>query len=129
MRVTIEGRQGAEAGQRGQRRGAARSDAAQLRLDATPTAAPEGGGPGSQFNAGVQLPGYTRAPRGRSAQAATWWPIPGDSVVVQFTTPRRQVLQLRGALRAREISGDIWFVSGSGASLQLGTFTAARQGR
>jgi len=101
-----------------------------LRLDAQPTAAPMMGAPaGSQFNATIALPGYTHAPRGRSAQAAAWWPIPGDSVIVQFDTARDGVLiQLRGALSGSAIQGEIWYVSlSSGATFQLGTFTATRE--
>jgi hypothetical protein len=50
-------------------------------------------------------------------------------VVVQFTSARQQVIQLRGAVVGRELRGEIWFVSASGSALQLGTFTAGRQGR
>jgi hypothetical protein len=124
LRVALERGQ---SGDRGQRRGAARSQAAQLRMETTPAAAPDESGPASQFNATILLPGYTRSPRGRTGQAAAWWPIPGDSVVVQFVTPRQQTLQLRAALGGRELRGDIWFVSPSGSALQLGTFTGTRR--
>ena len=53
-------------------------------LSNEPAAVPMTGGSGAQFNATVTLPGYTHAPPGRTGQAAAWWPIGGDSVVVQF---------------------------------------------
>lgn len=79
-----------------------------------------------QFGAVIQLPGYTRAPRGRTAQSAVWFPVPGDSIVVQFTSAQGAQVQLRGALRGRTLSGDVWYLSDSGAGFQLGTFNATR---
>jgi len=116
---------------RGQPRNPRSSRAASsLRLDTQPTAAPTmGAAAGAQFNATVALPGFTHPPRGRTAQAAAWWPVPGDSVVVQFDGGRDGVLiQLRGAVADGEIRGEIWYVSlNSSATFQLGTFTATRQ--
>ena len=79
------------------------------------------------YIASIMLPGYTQAPRGRTGQAAAWWPVPGDTVVVQWTTPRGQVLQLRGQLRGATLAGEVWFVSpASGATFQMGTFSATK---
>ena len=98
-----------------------------LRLDATPSAAPVEGAPGTPYLASIMLPGYTQAPRGRTGQAAAWWPVPGDTVVVQWTTPRGQILQLRGQLRGATLAGEVWFVSpASGATFQMGTFSATK---
>lgn len=114
----------------GQSRGARRAPAAPqtvLRLESTPGAAPVEGAPAGHFVASVALAGYTQAPRGRSGQVAAWWPGPADSVIVQWTTPRGQVMQLRGMVQGRTFAGEIWFVSPtSGATFQVGTFTATR---
>jgi hypothetical protein len=100
---------------------------APLVLTTTPAAAPQMGAPATTFNATVQVPGYTRAPRGRSGQAAGWWPIPGDSVVVQFAVQQGDLMQLRGKFEAGALRGEVWYLSmGSGASFQLGTFSAAK---
>lgn len=84
---------------------------------------------GAQFNARVAMPGYSaRAPRGQTGQAATWWPIPGDSVVVQFARGTRGEIQLRGRLQGAALQGEIWYLSlESGSQLQLGTFSASKQ--
>ncbi len=84
---------------------------------------------GTQLAAVINLPGYTQAPRGRSGQAAIWWPLPGDSVVVHFAPPRAKgIMALRGALKGDTLSGDIWFTSTqSGSSYQVGTFTAVKK--
>ncbi|MFI5280933.1 MAG: hypothetical protein ACHQU1_10575 [Gemmatimonadales bacterium] len=108
------------------RRGGVRRSQGSLQLSATPTAAPlPGSGSGTQFNATVALSGYTVAPRGRTGQAGAWWPIGGDSVVVEFASANSGEIQLRGAMRGRTIQGEVWFLSGSsGATFQMGTFTA-----
>ena len=110
------------------RRGGVRRSQGSLQLSATATAAPlPGSGPGAQFNATVALSGYTTAPRGRAGQAGAWWPIGGDSVVVEFASANSGEIQLRGALRGRTMQGEIWFLSGAtGATFQMGTFTATK---
>jgi hypothetical protein len=86
------------------------------------------GAPDTAFNAAVSIPGYTRAPRGRSTTPAAWWPVPGDSVVVQVGVQQGDIVQLRGRLEGRTISGELWFLSQqTGNSLQLGTFTAQKR--
>ena len=108
-----------------QPRGQART--AQLRLELARSTAAAEGAPPERFVAVVELPGFTRVQRGRAGQGAAWWPEPGDSVVVQWTTPRGQVLQLRGQLRGSAIAGDVWFVSpASGTTFQMGTFRAQK---
>lgn len=114
---------------RGRTRAAA-APAASLQLVARAPAALEPAAPSTrQFVATVALPGYTMSPRGRLAQAATWWPTGGDSLVVFFTQPQRAAaISLRGVLRGDTLSGDVWYTStSSGAEFQLGTFTAARR--
>lgn len=99
-------------------------------ITATPATTPAMGAPaGAQFNARVAMPGYSaRAPRGQTGQAATWWPIPGDSVVVQFSQGTRGQMQLRGRLHGGAIQGEIWYLSlESGATFQMGTWSAAKQ--
>jgi len=93
------------------------------------TTAAMGAPAGAHFNARVAMPGYSaRAPRGQTGQAATWWPIPGDSVVVQFSRGSRGEMQLRGRLQAGAMQGEIWYLSlESGSQLQLGTFSANKQ--
>jgi hypothetical protein len=110
------------------RRGGTRRSQGSIQLSATPTAAPlPGSAPATQFNATVALSGYTTAPRGRTGQAGAWWPIGGDSVVVEFASANSGEIQLRGALRGRTIQGEIWFLSGAtGATFQMGTFTATK---
>jgi hypothetical protein len=104
-----------------------------LRLAYQPLAAPDATASSStQLAATVNLPGYTRAPRGRSGQAASWWPVPGDSVVVHFQPPQQPdgTLELRGMLRGDTLSGEIWFTSlQSGSVFQMGTFTAVKRKR
>ncbi len=103
---------------------------ATLQLQYQPLAAPDPSAPsGTQLAAVINLPGYTQAPRGRSGQAAVWWPLPGDSVVVHFQPARAKgVLDLRGTLQDDTISGDIWFTSTeSGSSYQVGTFRAVKK--
>jgi hypothetical protein len=98
-----------------------------LVLTSTAAAAPQMGAPATTFNATVQVPGYTRAPRGRSGQAAGWWPIPGDSLIVQFAVQQGDLMQLRGKLEGTALRGEIWYLSmESGATFQMGTFSAAR---
>ena len=101
---------------------------ASMTLSAEPAAVPMMGAPsGMQFNATITLPGYSHAARGRSGQAAAWWPIGGDSMVVQFSQGSGGDVQLRGAFSGSAISGDIWYISNSsGSTFQLGTFTAAK---
>ena len=100
-----------------------------LQLLATAAAALEATAPSTtQFAAAVALPGYTMPPRGRTTQAASWWPTGGDSVMVYWVTPRRAAMALRGALRADTLSGDVWYTSlESGTEFQLGRFTAVRR--
>jgi hypothetical protein len=86
-------------------------------------------GPGQGFTANIALPGYTQPPRGRTTQSAAWWPIDGDSVVVQFSQGEHGQIQLRGAVTPRTIAGEIWYVSASGSTFQLGTFTAQKRSR
>jgi len=98
-----------------------------LTLSHTPSAAPAQGAPGTSYNATISLPGYTHPPPGRTTQAASWWPIAGDSVVVQFTYQHSDLVQLRGHLAGRALHGEVWFYGGeAGTSYQLGTFTAQK---
>ncbi len=95
-----------------------------------PVAAPDAtAGSNTQFAATLNLPGYTRAPRGRTGQAVVWWPLPGDSVIVHFQPPQATgLVDLRGALRADTLSGDVWYTSlGTGASFQMGKFRAVKR--
>jgi len=125
LRAEIERR--GDAQRQGAGRGRRRPPETTLRLDATPSAAPVEGAPGTPYVASLSVPGYTQAPRGRTGQGAVWWPAPGDTVVVQWTTPRGQVLQLRGQLRGAILGGEVWFVSpASGATFQMGTFSAQK---
>ena len=97
-----------------------------------PVAAPDAtAGSNTQFAATLNLPGYTRAPRGRTGQAVVWWPLPGDSVIVHFQPPQGTgLVDLRGALRADTLSGDVWYTSvGTGAAFQMGKFTAVKRKR
>lgn len=88
------------------------------------------GAPASTFSATVAIPGYSSAPPGRAGQIAAWWPIPGDSVVIQFESRRQAQVQLRGQLAGNALRGEIWYVSvETGESFQLGTFFAMRQRR
>lgn len=105
-----------------------RTPPANMQLSSESAAVPAAGAPsGAQYNATISLPGYTRAPRGRTGQSAAWWPSPGDSVVVQFSQGTRGEIQLRGAVTGTTIRGEIWYVSGeSGSTFQLGTFTATK---
>ncbi|MFI5206609.1 MAG: hypothetical protein ACHQX4_01205 [Gemmatimonadales bacterium] len=114
--------------QSSRRGGSVRRSQGSLQLSATAIAAPlPGSAPGTQFNATVMLSGYTVAPRGRAGQAGAWWPIGGDSVVVEFASANSGEIQLRGALRGRTMQGEIWFLSGAtGATFQMGTFTATK---
>jgi len=108
----------------------AQAPAASLQLTARLPAALDPTAPSiTQLAATVALPGYTVSARGRLAQAATWWPVSGDSLVVFFTQPRRAAaISLRGVLRGDSLSGDVWYTStSSGAEFQLGTFTAVRR--
>ena len=99
-----------------------------LSLSYTPSAAPATGAPGATYNATISLPGYTHAAPGRTTQGAAWWPIAGDSVVVQFTYQRADLVQLRGHLQGRSLVGEVWFYGGeAGTSYQLGTFTATKR--
>ena len=102
---------------------------ASLVLVARASPAPNGLAPSAaQLTATVALPGYTMAPRGRTAQTATWWPTGGDSLTVFWMTPRNATVALKGALRGDTLSGDVWYTSlESGAEFQLGTFSAVRR--
>jgi hypothetical protein len=101
-----------------------------LELVYRPLAAPDATAPSStQLSATINLPGYTRAPRGRTGQAAAWWPLPGDSVIVHFQPPQgKGTIDLRGALQGDTLSGDVWYTSlGTGAAFQMGTFRAIKR--
>jgi hypothetical protein len=99
-----------------------------MTLTYTPSAAPAVGAPATSYNATISLPGYTHPPRGRNTQGASWWPIAGDSVVVQFTYQRADLVQLRGRLSGGSLRGEVWYYGGeSGTSYQLGTFTAQKR--
>jgi hypothetical protein len=102
-----------------------------LRLDFQPLAAPDATASSStQLAASVNIPGYTRAPPGRIGQAAAWWPLPGDSVIVHFATPRGDgLMDLRGMLKGDTLAGEVWYTSSSGTVFQLGTFRAVKQKR
>jgi hypothetical protein len=103
--------------------------AAVLQLTPTPSAAPDPSAPSSsQLRAEVSLPGYTLPPRGRTTQAAAWWPGSGDSVTVRWVTPRNAAVSLRGILRGDTLSGDVWYtLLDSGSEFQLGTWIAVRR--
>jgi hypothetical protein len=83
----------------------------------------------TQLSATINLPGYTRAPRGRTGQSAAWWPLPGDSVVIHFPTAQRGgAMDLRGALKADTLSGEIWYTSlETGNAFQMGSFRAIKR--
>jgi hypothetical protein len=125
MRVEIQ------SGNRPQRR--SRSDVQpSMTLLRTAATARTTGGPATQYGATITIPGYTRPVRRGRAQAAAWWPVAGDSVVVQFVQGQqsRGEVQLRGALRGAELQGEIWYVSNeTGNTFQLGTFSATKSGR
>ena len=128
LQVQIQGRNPQDAPARRPARGRAAAAGPTLQLLATAAAALEPTAPSTtQFMAAVALPGYSMAPRGRTTQAASWWPTGGDSVQVFWLTPRGVALSLRGALRADTLSGDVWYTSESGTEFQLGRFTAVRR--
>ncbi len=84
---------------------------------------------GERYQATITIPGYTRPARRGRAQSAGWWPVGGDSVVVQFEqgAQSRGDMQLRGKLNGNSLAGDVWYVATeSGNVFQLGTFTATR---
>jgi len=86
----------------------------------------------TQLAALVNIPGYTRAPRGRPGQAASWWPLPGDSVVVHFQPPQQHAgtIDLRGMLRGDTLWGEIWYTSlQTGSVFQMGTFVGVKRRR
>jgi len=135
LQATIQGRTipapaPAPAAPRRRGQATAPAPAASLQLTVRPPAALDPAAPSvKQFAATVALPGYTISPRGRLAQAASWWPVGGDSLVVFFTQPQRAAaISLRGVLRGDSLSGDVWYTStSSGSEFQLGTFTAVRR--
>jgi len=102
-----------------------------LRLDFQPLAAPDAtAASNTQLAALVNIPGYTQAPPGRVGQAAVWWPLPGDSVIVHFATPRGDgLMDLRGTMTADTLAGEIWFTNHDGAAFQMGTFRAVKMKR
>jgi len=103
---------------------------ASLRLDFQPLATPDAtAASNTQLAATINLPGYTRAPPGRTGEAAVWWPLPGDTVVVHFATPRGDgQMDLRGMLQGDTLSGEIWYTSSTtGNVFQMGTFRAVKQ--
>jgi len=132
LTTTLPSRQPPQASRpRGRTRQApAPAPASALELVYRPVAAPDATAASStQLAATISLPGYTRAPRGRTGQAAVWWPLPGDSVIVHFQPPQGTgLVDLRGALRGDTLSGDVWYTSpGTGASFQMGTFRAIKR--
>jgi hypothetical protein len=103
-----------------------------LRLDFQPLAAPDAtAASGTQLSATVNIPGYTRSPPGRTGQTASWWPLPGDSVIVHFATPRGDgLMDLRGMMKGDTLAGEIWYrSSSSGTAFQMGKFRAVKQKR
>lgn len=104
---------------------------ASLQLAYQALAAPDATAPSStQLAATVNIPGYTRAPRGRPGQAASWWPLPGDSVVVHFLPPQQHTgtIDLRGMLKGDTLWGEIWLTSlQTGNASQMGTFMAVKR--
>jgi hypothetical protein len=103
-----------------------------LRLGSVPLAAPDPTATsGTQLDAAVSIPGYTVAPPGRVAQAAAWWPLPGDTVIVHFQTPRGDgVMELRGTLQSDTLAGEVWFTSAkSGSTYEMGTFLGVKRRR
>src|SRR5689334_10649540 len=88
------------------------------------------GGPPQQYAATITIPGYSRpARRGRAGQSASWWLVPGDSLVVQFTQGQqsRGEIQLRGGLQGSSMRGEVWYVAqASGSTFQLGTFSGTK---
>jgi hypothetical protein len=128
LQVQIQGRTQPAAPPRRAARGRAAAGPT-LQLLATTAAALEPTAPSmTQFTAAVALPGYSMPARGRTTQAASWWPTGGDSVVVYWVTPRSAAIALRGALRGDTLSGDVWYTSmESGTEFQLGRFTAVRR--
>ena len=117
---------------RGRGRAAPSAPASTLELVYRPVAAPDATATSStQLAATINLPGYTRAPRGRAGQAAVWWPLPGDSVVVHFQPPQGSgLVDLRGTLKGDTLSGDVWYTSvGTGNVFQMGTFRAVKRKR
>jgi hypothetical protein len=127
LTTTLPSRQTAR--QRGRGR-AAPVETPTLDLVYRPVAAPDAtAGSNTQFAATLNLPGYTRSPRGRTGQAVVWWPLPGDSVIVHFQPPQTTgLVDLRGALRSDTLSGDVWYTSpGTGTSFQMGKFRAVKR--
>ena len=105
---------------------------ASMTLLRTATRAIAPGGPNSQFGATITIPGYTRPARRGQAQGASWWPIGGDSLVVQFTqgNQSRGEVQLRGRLQGAAMRGEVWYVSNeTGNTFQLGNFSGTKSGR
>jgi len=128
LQVVIQGRTPQAAPPRRPARGRAAAAGPTLQLLTTAAAALEPTAPSTtQFQAAVALPGYSMPPRGRTTQAASWWPTGGDSVMVYWVTPRSAAVALRGALRGDTLSGDVWYTSESGTEFQLGRFTAVRR--
>jgi hypothetical protein len=104
--------------------------ASSLRLDFQPLASPDATATSNvQLSATINLVGYTRAPPGRTGQTAVWWPLPGDSVIVHFSTPRGDgLMDLRGMLKADTLAGEIWYTSSSsGTAFQMGKFRAVKK--
>lgn len=86
-------------------------------------------GVAAQYAATVSIPGYANPGQGRrgGGSTASWWPLAGDSVVIRVVGQRGNRLELRGAVRGTEISGDVWVLSiETGNTFQLGTFTAVK---
>lgn len=113
-------------------RRAPRPPAATLRLNYQALAAPDATASSlTQLAAIVAIPGYTRSPAGRTGQTAAWWPLPGDSVVVHFQTPRGDgTMELRGTFQRDTLAGDVWFTSvASGTTYQMGTFVGVKRRR
>ncbi len=116
--------------QRGRGRQPPPEPASTLELAFRPLAALDATAPSStQLSATINLPGYTRAPRGRSGQSAAWWPLPGDSVIVHFQPAQAKgAIDLRGHLEGDKLAGEIWYTSfDTGNQLQMGKFTATKR--
>lgn len=113
------------------RRRAPRAPVLGLRLDFQAAAAPDAtAASNTQLAALVNIPGFTQAPPGRVGQVAVWWPLPGDSVIVHFATPRGDgQMDLRGVMTADTLAGDVWFTNASGTAFQMGTFRAVKMKR
>jgi hypothetical protein len=97
-----------------------------LRLDTVAAVNAEAvAGVARQYLATVTVPGYSAGSRG--VPRSSWYPIAGDSVVIQAVGAQGNRIQLRGALASGVIRGEVWITTASsGSTYQIGTFTATR---